>query len=175
MKIGVMSDSHGDVRAVARAFEMFQAFGCETVFHLGDGVRDVGSVSQQYAMEVISVHGNMDYAPGTPIEHIYTADGLRFFLSHGHSLEVHRTNYYLRNRARETGCQVALYGHTHTAHNQEEDGILMLNPGSVSRPKGSAKASLAVIDTNGGKPLAKIYWLWEENQDPGEAMPKAGK
>lgn len=169
MKIGVLSDSHGDVSAVSRAFELFQALGCHTVFHLGDGLKDMESVKQRYAMEVISVPGNMDYSLDTPGEQIYRAENLRFFLCHGHRLDMHNTRYFLRERARNENCQVALYGHTHQAFTQEEDGILMVNPGSVARPKGGTKASLAVIDTNGGKPLAKIYWLWEDNQDLLEA------
>lgn len=165
MKIGVMSDSHGDTRAVNRAFEMFRNLGCETIFHLGDGVQDTQPSSQQFAMEIIGVHGNMDYAPGTPLETVYEAEGIRFFLSHGHGLEVSRSNSRLIARAKQENCQVALYGHTHTASNTTEDGILILNPGSVSRPKNGGKATLAVIDTNGGDPIARVYWLWEENQE----------
>lgn len=171
MKIGVMSDSHGDIRAVRRAFELFRALGCETVFHLGDGLRDLDALRQEITMEVISVPGNMDYAPETPLERIHAAEGLRFFLSHGHSLDVHHTTYHLRRRAREEGCQVALYGHTHVARKQDEEGILLVNPGSVSRPKGQARASLAVIDTNGGKPLVRILWLWDEHPEEGKATP----
>ena len=56
-------------------------------------------------------------------------------------------------------CAAALFGHTHVAMMEEKDGLLILNPGSVSRPR-NGKASFAVLETDGEKLKAVIVdWI----------------
>ena len=52
--------------------------------------------------------------------------------------------------ARENGCRVALYGHTHKGETHYDEGIYVMNPGSPSAPR-DGRASYGVIDiTEGG-------------------------
>ena len=37
----------------------------------------------------------------------------------------------LRYYAEQSGCKAALFGHTHVPVNRTEEGILLLNPGSI--------------------------------------------
>lgn len=163
MIIGVLSDTHGNLTAVKRAFDLFREYGVDTVFHLGDGVRDVKDKGSAYNMTVITVSGNMDFDKEAPLERVYQAGDFRFFLCHGHTLMVKETIVYLLQRAREQGCQAALFGHSHIPCNVIEKGILLLNPGSTTRPKGGNQASAAIINTEGNL-SAEIFWLWEENR-----------
>ena len=38
-------------------------------------------------------------------------------------------------KAKELGCQVVVSGHTHVKVLKEQDGIILLNPGSTTIPK----------------------------------------
>lgn len=164
MIIGVISDTHRNMRAVDQAFQFFKEHGVEKVFHLGDICHDVLDKDIQFDVEVICVSGNMDYSTDYPPERVYTADGVNFLLTHGHTLDVRYTLHYLVDEAKDKGCPVALYGHTHVPFNARENGVLVINPGSASEPRGGSKASVALIDTNSGDPQAQVYWLWEENR-----------
>lgn len=159
MMIGVVSDTHRNLRAVDRAFRFFAEHGVTMVFHLGDVCSDILDKDLEYSMKVICVSGNMDYSTDYPFEEVVSLDGINFFLTHGHDLEVRYTLKTLVARALEKDCQVALYGHTHLPYNARENGILVLNPGSAAQPRGDSKASVALIDTNHGEPLTKVYWL----------------
>lgn len=159
MIIGVISDTHHNRQAVDRAFKFFQYKGAELVFCLGDVCQDVRDRDIEYDMEVVCVAGNMDYASPYPTQRVYEADGIRFFLTHGHNFAVYYSHRQLLEAAKQNHCQAALYGHTHVPFNANENGVLILNPGSASEPRGGSKAAIATIDTATGKPKAKVYWL----------------
>lgn len=164
MIIGVLSDTHRDRRAVERAFRLFQARGASLVFCLGDLCEDVRDREIEFDMEVLCVAGNVDYSSPHPIQRVHEADGIRFFLTHGHTLNVIRSHRDLLEEAAAHHCQVALYGHTHVPFNSREKGILILNPGSAGQPRGGSRASCAVIDTTGGSLRAEVFWLWEDDK-----------
>lgn len=71
---------------------------------------------------------------------VVLADGHSFYLTHGHHLDQ-------ASKAVRAGNTI-LYGHTHLPDYREEDGVLLVNPGSVSIPKNGSLNSFLVI-TNG--------------------------
>lgn len=160
MMIGVLSDTHGNVMAVDRAFRFFADHGIATVFHLGDKCCDVLDKDTQYNMRVVCVAGNVDYpSDDNTYEEVVEIDGITFLLTHGHTFDVRSSLGPLTAKAQEKGCQVALYGHTHQPFNARVNGILVINPGSAAQPRGASQASVALIDTNEGRPLAAVHWL----------------
>ena len=159
MIIGVLSDTHRHLRAVDRAFRFFVAHDVKLVFHLGDVCSDMEGKDLEYDLKVVCVAGNMDGSATYPYEALVTVDGVNVFLTHGHTLGVGYSLAELVAKARENGCQVALYGHTHKPYNARENGILVVNPGSAAQPRGDSKAAVALLDTNGGKPVAEVHWL----------------
>ena len=51
-------------------------------------------------------------------------------------------------------CQAVIYGHTHRPVVEEEDGILVINPGSLTFPRQQGRRpSYAVMDVEEGKDL----------------------
>ena len=159
MIIGVLSDTHHNLRAVDRAFRFFVAHDVKLVFHLGDVCSDILGKDIEYDVKVVCVAGNVDGPTDYPHEAVIPVDGVNFFLTPGNTLGVSYSLAELVAKAREKDCQVALYGHTHMPYNANENGILVVNPGSAAQPRGDSKAAVALIDTNGGKPLAKVHWL----------------
>ncbi|KAF5058971.1 metallophosphoesterase [Proteiniclasticum sp. QWL-01] len=157
--IGVLSDTHRNRRAVEKAFQLFQHFQVTTVFCLGDLCSDVADFDIEYDMAVYCVAGNMDYSSPYPAQAVHEVDGIRFLLTHGHTLDVRYTHQNLLEEAKASQCQAALYGHTHVPFNSMENGILVLNPGSASEPRGHSRPAAAMIETRRGELTAQVYWL----------------
>jgi predicted phosphodiesterase len=62
--------------------------------------------------------------------------------------------------ARSAGAEAALFGHTHVPQTCTLDGIFVLNPGSVSRPRSRIGPSFAVLECPATGPLtAQFYGL----------------
>ncbi len=72
------------------------------------------------------------------------ADGYTLFLTHGHHPEEAR-------RALKEG-DTLFFGHTHLPYFAREDGIALVNPGSVSIPKENSPHSYLIFDAG------KLYW-----------------
>ena len=142
MRILVISDTHGDKNAIDRAIA--QAGEFDRVFHLGDNYRDALYIEEKTGKNVDKVPGNCDYidAPKTVIA---VACGKRFLLVHGHEQGVGYGLMRLCYAAEEAGADGALFGHTHRSMIDYVGSLMVMNPGSVSRPRGCA-ASFGIIN-----------------------------
>ena len=63
-------------------------------------------------------------------------------LLHGHT---HMGRLSLYDKAKAEQCDVVCSGHTHVASVEEYDGVLLINPGSLSRPRSAKGPSCAVL------------------------------
>ena len=144
MRIGVFSDSHGDISAAKRFFDRLAPLDC--LFHLGDYAADGEKLGKLFACPVYAVRGNCDYRSDAPLERTVDLDGKRFLLQHGHQ-------YYSLNallyRGEEVRADMVLYGHTHMPDLSADGPRLLLNPGSLSRPRGGSVNSCALITLMG--------------------------
>ena len=160
MRAIVLSDSHGDTASLERAIASVGEKNIDMIIHLGDIARDVDYLeSLYYPIKVISVMGNNDFRDGI-YERAIEFDSHKIFICHGHTLGVSYGTEKLEALARQKGCEAALFGHTHHASLQKcEDGLIVLNPGSVSRPRGG-RPSFAVLESENGKLKAAIIdWV----------------
>ena len=119
------------------------ADGIDRVFFLGDGVRDIIKLSDEFPrLPITYVHGNCDDAFTTAEERdnaVYeekiTCGGVTFLLMHGHKYDVKYSLDEAAWRAVEVGADVVLYGHTHRADDSFFDTgdkrIRTINPGAV--------------------------------------------
>lgn len=156
MKILVFSDSHGSTRVMARAIdENLRHGGVDHVFFLGDGIRDIGTVANEFpSLSIDAVYGNCDDAFTTYAERsdaVYEktvlVGGVRFLLMHGHKKDVKTTYQRAADYAIAKKADILLFGHTHRAEDITIDGsegghIRMINPGSC----GMYNASFALIN-----------------------------
>ncbi len=144
MRIGVVSDTHGDDFAIA---EVLKAAGkVDGWIHLGDNLRDAADFEKS-GVPVYSVSGNCDIFGET--ERIIHLDGISIFACHGHTYGVNMGTSRLEYRAQELGCTVALYGHTHVPDIDEYPDLLILNPGSPTKPRRGAPYIFAMLITDG--------------------------
>lgn len=159
MRAIILSDSHGDVHACMRAIEAVSP--CDMIIHLGDIQRDVDFIEKEYpGIPVFSVMGNNELFFRGKTEDVVPFGDYSLFICHGHTFGVHRGTQRLEEAALKNGCCAALFGHTHIpVFEKTESGLLIINPGSVSRPRRGSE-SFAVLETDGSFPSGLIVdWV----------------
>lgn len=163
MKLIVFSDSHGKndtMRRIMRVHSDAYAF-----LHLGDGAPMFLALCREMGVAGFAVKGNCDFFTGDyPLEDSMTLtfDSVKMFLTHGDAYGVNWSTTRLALAAKEEGCQVALYGHTHVGENrylppvdERDTPLYLFNPGSISRPRDDG-ASFGVIEIRNGQLLLNI-------------------
>jgi len=152
MKIVLMSDSHGydeNVRQVLAANQDADVF-----LHCGDLSSD-----DRLFPQLVCVQGNNDYYSDFPPERVLSYGGLHFFMTHSHHFPPVGRPQALAARARQLGCDVVLYGHTHAYDDRYVDGIHLLNPGSLYYNRDMSKPGYMVltIDSRGRLKTERKY------------------
>lgn len=144
MRIAVISDSHGHGSIVDRIIR--RETEAQVIIFLGDVTSDIEDFTYEYTdKKFYIVSGNCDMFSSYPYSTVATVDGINIFITHGHTLGVKGGTGALANAARQSECQIALYGHTHIPNIKYEDGLYIVNPGSCSRSRDGGN-SYAVID-----------------------------
>ena len=133
MRIGVFSDTHGDLDNVPIALARLGKL--DLILHAGDCYGDVERLKKMVDVPVEGVVGNCDLWCGGPPEQILEFVGKKLLLVHGHQYNIKSGFHKLFLRSEELAVDVVVYGHTHQAESLEQDGILLFNPGSISRPR----------------------------------------
>lgn len=130
MRILVVSDSHGRTSVLR---EILELHGTPNVIFLGDGLRDVEEMEQLYPdRRFYRVAGNCDFGASDLTTGRIEFAGRRIFYTHGHTYHVKYGLRELKDAARRAGADIALYGHTHAAFFEYDDGLYIMNPGAVS-------------------------------------------
>jgi putative phosphoesterase len=146
MRICVISDTHRHASSIDALADKIKAV--DVLIHLGDNVDDVAIIEKYYKGRIINVKGNCDFSVGKPNDRLEEVCGKKIFLTHGHRYSVKEGLSKLKYKALETGADIVLYGHTHIAKIDYEEGIWYINPGSAAEPRDGAP-SFAIIDISG--------------------------
>ncbi|MBE5804726.1 MAG: metallophosphoesterase [Clostridiales bacterium] len=157
MRCIVMSDTHGhddDVRWLLE--QAWKEIGpVDYYLHCGDGAYDFMRLENfirrrdEFAV-MAGVSGNCDVGvPGLEYHQVLPIGGAKVFLTHGHIYHVKSTYTYLDEAAKERGCSIALFGHTHKPF-WEQRQTLLINPGSA------ADGRLALLEVSQGKPRFQL-------------------
>ena len=154
MKIIVVSDTHGNSASLERVMQLNR--DADVVVHCGDSRGELEDVKLRYPDKMYcDVKGNCDLGSALPLTRTFTLDGFTFLVTHGHAYQVKFGLENLVRAAKETGADVAFYGHTHIADDRVIDGVRVLNPGAC----GGWGASFAVVETVNGQLLTNIAYL----------------
>lgn len=149
MLLGILSDSHGQVRRVAAAMEIFADRGVDMVIHCGD-VGGIETFDPMVGRNLRFVWGNTDVpTPGllayldtvglsppqtTPLELVLEERRIQVF--HGHepgfqkALDARQADYLF-------------HGHTHVARDERCGATRVINPGALHR---ATQYSVATLD-----------------------------
>jgi putative phosphoesterase len=143
----VVSDSHGNVFAVKKAISLMG--NVDAIIHLGDCCRDAVAVSKELKRDIIYVRGNCDFSSGVDYDKVMELGGKRVFVTHGHHYDVKSDYMDLYFKAVQEEVDLVLFGHTHFAEAFDKDNIVFMNPGSVSRSRGSSETYGIIIIEKG--------------------------
>jgi putative phosphoesterase len=119
--VGIISDTHGLLRPEA----LLALRGSDHILHAGDvGAPDILERLREIA-PVTAVRGNVDtdaWADGFPLTAILTVAGRVLYMIHD------RSHFALYPPPDDAAAVV--FGHSHQALIERQDGLLFLNPGS---------------------------------------------
>ena len=146
MKIAVISDTHYIAGVTRFPVDFWQHFeGVDGIFHCGD-IGDKELYADLTALApVTAVLGNNDgpvFGGTLPERQMVTIEGVRIGMFHGHRW---RAPFGF---ARED-IDLLLCGHTHVPRDEMIDGIRVINPGSVTRPRGGSQPSMGILEIQG--------------------------
>lgn len=147
MRLLIVSDTHGNDTALIKAYD--QAGLIDGVIHLGDGEQDTLLLETLIEGSILKVAGNCDLGSSAPRELLVTLEGRRILLTHGDRYTVKSGLAQLVARGKDAGADLVLYGHTHLARIEEQDGLLLLNPGTLWSC--SSFQSYAILETNANR------------------------
>ncbi len=178
MRLIIASDIHGDADCCRELLETAEKERADKILLLGDllyhGPRN--NIPAGYAParviemlnlvsdKLLCVRGNcesevdqmvLDFPIMSDTAYFYDGDAKKYlFMSHGHKYSPEKLPKLPRGA-------IFLSGHTHILSISEIDGIVCLNPGSVSLPKGNNPRSFATYENGvieikdfGGKVIA---------------------
>ena len=161
MKYLIVSDIHGASDSAQVISDVFKEEKCDYILCLGDilyhgprndlpkgyNPKECIKLLNMHKDEIIAVRGNCDAYVDQMVLDFYIHDeyeiienGKRIIMTHGHI--INPDNYL------NIDSGVVLYGHTHIHKMDDICGVLYLNPGSVSLPKGGQDRSYAILDSD---------------------------
>ena len=160
MKYLVISDIHGSNYYAKKIEEIYNKENPDKIILLGDlyyhGPRnplteeynpmEVSNVLNNLKDKILCTRGNCDADVDEMISEFEFNDnieldinGKNFFFTHGHKFNIDNI---------PNNIDVLVYGHFHTGFIKEKDGVICVNSGSISLPKGGTKNSYLIIDDN---------------------------
>lgn len=158
MRIGVLSDTHGNIDAAKMALTQMGPIDC--LLHAGDHFKDAKKIKEIKAdLPIYAVAGNCDWDILEPEDITISAAGKRIWLIHGHRHRVKAGHDTLLHEAREHKVDIIVYGHTHVAVSEFVDNILIFNPGSPTHPRGIQGPTYGVIEILDDEVIPYIFEL----------------
>ncbi len=158
MRVLIASDIHGSEYRAKELYDIWKNENIDQVILLGDllyhGPRNdlppfykpkgVIPLLSEMKDSIIAVRGNCDAEVDqmvlpfniSDMTRTLTINGKKIFLHHGHH------SYDTED------AEIIMSGHTHIPLLEEKEGVLYLNPGSTTIPKGGSLPSVAIWDDN---------------------------
>lgn len=148
MKALVFSDSHGKLDGIVEAMKRHPDY--EAVFHLGDVGNDVDTLRSMTPYPIYIVRGNCDYSMKLKDHLIVEFDGKRIAMCHGHRYLMYGNGTdSLRYFGLQQEADIVMFGHTHIPLLEETRDLILLNPGSISKPRQANKIpTYTVMETS---------------------------
>lgn len=151
MKVLIVSDTHRQNRNLEKVLDRIGTI--DLMIHLGDIEGSEDYIRALADCPTYMVAGNNDFFSDLPREGELDIGEHHVFLTHGHCYGVSLGPERLRKEAASRGADIAMFGHTHKPLISNEDGIIIVNPGSISYPRQEGRrGTFAVmeLDPQGG-------------------------
>nr|WP_288826034.1 phosphodiesterase [uncultured Clostridium sp.] len=161
MKYMIASDIHGSAYYCRKLIDAYKNSGAERLILLGDilyhgprndlpkeyAPKEVISMLNSYKEQIYNVRGNCDTEvdqmvlefPVLSDYALFVIDGLTIYATHGH---IYNKEHLIPMKKGD----ILLHGHTHILTAEISGDITILNPGSVSIPKGGNPPTYALLE-----------------------------
>ena len=148
MKIGVLSDTHDNLAAIAAAVAHFERMGVEAILHAGDYCAPFALQRLlQTRVPVEGVFGNCDGERAGLAKLLPSlADGPRLLALGGKKICLIHNRQRLSHEQFEA-ADILVFGHTHEPKVERQEGRLVINPGECGGWL-SGRCTVAVLDTD---------------------------
>lgn len=144
MKIGIISDTHGDMRTIDKAIPYLNK--CDLIIHAGDYIDDAEYIYYSTDVNVKSVKGNCDsYNMDGHYELKFSVKNKNFFVCHGHNHDAKMGINSLYRFAKYNNIDFVVFGHTHIPIYETIDNITFINPGSLTYPRGGSDRAFGIL------------------------------
>lgn len=152
MKYMFISDVHGNVDNLNKAFEAFQREGAEKLILLGDtssidrGVnQEISTILNQEKDWIEIIRGNCDTFAFEEMLDMQMLDMDTLYINKKFVTITH--GHYYNDRELPPNCgEIFIQGHTHIPKLQKESNRILANPGSITRPRGCDLRCYILID-----------------------------
>lgn len=145
----IASDIHGSMLALNKTLELFFESKADKLILLGDifgsNANEMVDKLNQLANRLTIIKGNNDwyFEPENAKFKIFNEtyeniNGKIAYLCHGHKLNDMFLEGY--------GAKIVMIGHVHRPILQNNNGIILLCPGSIASPRFGSEKSYAIID-----------------------------
>ncbi len=143
MKIIVLGDTHRYTSSIDAIGDLL--IEADLVIHTGDNYEDLIYIQNQYNPAAIGVKGNCDWERDIVRERLEIIGGKRIYIVHGHRHGVKNGLGGIFYIGKEKEADMVIFGHSHMPLYLEEEGMILLNPGSPSIPRGGASKTYAIV------------------------------
>lgn len=150
MKILIVSDTHRYHENYLSVLK--RVAPVDMVIHCGDIEGGEYTVAQSAGCPVQMVQGNNDFFSDLPREKEFQIGKYKVWLIHGHTYGVSVSNNLIKAEAKDRGADIVMYGHSHKPIVDIDDGIIAVNPGSLTYPRQDGRKPSFIImelDKNG--------------------------
>ena len=154
IKILAVSDSHGN-KDILNELALRYSNQVDHFVHCGDS--ELSSSDLIWGI-MSTVMGNCDYDYQMNDEYRFQAGSKNVLVVHGHQHSVRSSIAGLKREAQQANVSLVFYGHTHIAKAEQEEGILFINPGSISQPRGSLMEKTYCIVTLDDQTATVTYY-----------------
>ena len=119
------------------------------LIHCGDIEGSEYLIANSAGCPVQMVMGNNDFFSDLPREKEFQIGKYKVWLTHGHTYYVSMGDENIKREARERGVDIVMFGHSHRPIVDIDDGIIAVNPGSLTYPRQEdRKPSYIVMELN---------------------------
>lgn len=148
-KVLIFSDNHGDILTMNQIIEAEWPF--DVLIHCGDAQCSLDFVLKHRAQfRLLAVSGNCDFRSAFPEERISQVGDHTILIVHGHHHYVNDDTDFLSAAGIRNYADIICFGHTHVPLIRKEKGVLLINPGSLTRSRRyDRRGTYAVLHTGG--------------------------
>jgi putative phosphoesterase len=164
MKLLILSDTHHSLYygkiVINRIMDKI-----DMIIHLGDHDFDAVQLNKDFPdIPLHYIAGNCDFGK-SPKEKTINIYNKKILLTHGHRQNVKWEYNSIKYYGQEKEVDAVLFGHTHIPFMEYYYGILIMNPGSISQPRGTISPTFGILDIDAsGRIEPSIMTIGKNNE-----------